>query len=79
MNPDQKPPPLKVELEINPRHELIHLLSGAIEKNPELAKLVSAQLFDQALLNADLLEDRKDLVSRGFDLMKVALKKNQKK
>jgi len=75
MNPDEAAPPLKVELEINPRHELIHLLNASREKQPELAELVSAQLFDQALLNADLLEDRKGLVARGFDLMKEALKK----
>ena len=77
MNPDEPTPPVKVELEVNPRHELIHQLNASREDNPDLAKLVTAQLFDQALLNADLLEDRKDLVSRGFDLMSAALKKSE--
>ncbi len=79
MNPDEAAPPMKVELEINPRHELIHLLNTSREKQPEIAELVAAQLFDQALLNADLLEDRKGLVSRGFDLMKEALKKKEER
>ena len=78
MNPDEAPPPVKVELEVNPRHDLIHQLNAAREQNPDLAKLVTAQLFDQALLNADLLEDRKSLVSRGFDLMSAALKREEK-
>ncbi|MEM9016169.1 MAG: molecular chaperone HtpG, partial [Verrucomicrobiota bacterium] len=75
MNPDEPLPPVKVELEINPRHPLIHQLSEARESNPELAKLVSEQLLDHALLSADLLEDRVALVNRGFQLLEEALKK----
>lgn len=74
MNPGEPLPPLKVELEINPRHALIHALAGAREKNPELAGIVAAQLLDNALLGAGMLEDRVSLVSRGFRLMEEALK-----
>ncbi len=59
----------------NPHHPLIHSLSEARESNPELAKLVASQLFDQALLAAGLLDDRTSLVDRGFQLMEQALKK----
>lgn len=76
MNPDGDVPEVKVELEINPRHPLIHKLSEAREENPDLAKLVASQLLDNALLNAGLLDDRKDLVSRGFEIMEAALKKS---
>lgn len=75
MNPDEPLPPLKVDLELNPRHALIHQLSNARENNPELAKLVAVQLLDNALLAAGLLENRTDLVSRGFQLMEEAMKK----
>ncbi|MEX2578336.1 MAG: molecular chaperone HtpG [Verrucomicrobiales bacterium] len=75
MNPDEPLPPLKVQLEINPRHPLVHQLSGARESNPDLAKLVASQLLDNALLAAGLLEDRSALVNRGFRIMEEAMKK----
>jgi molecular chaperone HtpG len=75
MNPDEPLPPLKVDLELNPRHALIHQLSEARENNPDLAKLVAVQLLDNALLAAGLLENRTDLVSRTFRLMEEAMKK----
>ncbi len=75
MNPDEPLPPVQVEMVINPHHPLIHALAEARESNPELAKLVAGQLFDQALLAAGLLDDRTTLVNRGFQLMEQALKK----
>ncbi len=77
MNPEESLPAAKVELEINPRHAIIHQLSAAQESNPELAQLVSAQLLDQALLSAGLLEDRTALLKRGYDLMEAALGKTE--
>jgi molecular chaperone HtpG len=74
MNPDEALPPLKVELEINPRHELIHQLARAREANPDLAKLVAGQMFDSAKLGAGLLDDRTALLDRGFRLMEEALR-----
>ncbi|MEM7697123.1 MAG: molecular chaperone HtpG [Verrucomicrobiota bacterium] len=73
MNPDEPLPPLQVELEINAHHPLIHQLEATRESNPELAELIAAQLRDNALLGAGLLEDRKDLVNRGFEIMEKAL------
>ncbi len=75
MNPGEPLPPQKVELELNPRHGLVHALAAAREADPDLAKLAAAQLLDQALLAAGLLEDRVGLVDRGFRLMEAALKK----
>ncbi|MBL9152922.1 MAG: molecular chaperone HtpG [Verrucomicrobiales bacterium] len=74
MNPDEAPPPLKVRLEINPRHDLIRKLDAARDTDPELARLVAAQLFDNALFAAGLLEDKKSIIARGYDLMDRALK-----
>ena len=75
MQPDEPVPPLEVEMEINPRHDLIKELAAAREEDPDLARLVTDQLFDGALLTAGLLEDRKDLVSRNLELMAAALRK----
>lgn len=77
MNPGEPLPPQKVELELNPRHGLVHALAAAREGNPELAKLAAAQLLDNALLAAGLLEDRVSLIDRGFRLMEAALKKSK--
>ena len=75
MNPEEAAPPVKVDFEINPRHELIKNLAAVRESDPETAKMVAAHLFDNALLDAGLLEDRKDLISRGFDLLGAVLKR----
>ena len=63
----------KVELEINPRHPLVRKLSEAKDANPELAKLVSRQLLDNALIAAGLLDDARDTVSRMNTLMEKAM------
>lgn len=75
MNPDEPAPPVKVQLEINPRHDIVKKLDAARDANPDLAKLVVAQLFDNALLAAGLLDDKKSLITRGYDLMNQALGK----
>ena len=64
---------VKVELEINPRHPLVRKLAEAKDSNPELAKLVSRQLLDNALISAGLLEDARDTVSRMNTLMEKAM------
>lgn len=74
MNPDEAPPPPKVRLEINPRHELIKRLDAARENHPELATLVTQQVFENALLAAGLLDDQKSLISRGYEIMAEAMK-----
>lgn len=65
--------PLKVDLEINPRHPLVRKLALARESNPELAALVARQVLDNALMAAGLLEDARDTVARMNDLMEKAL------
>ena len=64
---------VKVELEINPRHPLVKKLAAARDENPGLAKLVAAQLFDNALIAAGLLEDARDTVRRMNELMEKAM------
>jgi molecular chaperone HtpG len=64
---------VKVELEINPRHPLVRKLAEAKDANPEVAKLVSRQLLDNALIAAGLLEDARDTISRMNALMEKAM------
>jgi molecular chaperone HtpG len=64
---------VKVELEVNPRHPLVRKLAEAKDANPELAKLVSRQLLDNALISAGLLEDARDTISRMNTLMEKAM------
>jgi TNF receptor-associated protein 1 len=74
MNEDDAPA-LQVNLELNPRHDLIRGLAGKRTSEPELAKLVSEQILDNALLSAGLLEESKDTVQRMYDIMGKALER----
>jgi molecular chaperone HtpG len=65
---------VKVELEINPRHPLIHKLAATRSANPELASLVAGQLCDNALIAAGLLDDARDTVKRMNALMEQAMR-----
>ena len=64
---------VKVELEINPRHALIKNLSAKRESDPEFAKIAASQLLDTALLAAGLLDNQRDLISRGYEVLEKAL------
>lgn len=64
---------VKVNLEINPRHELMRKLAATVESSPELAKLVTAQILDNALMSAGLLEENKDMVQRVYEIMGQAM------
>ncbi len=56
--------PLRVNLEINPRHVVIKRLFETHTAQPEKAKLVAEQLLDNALISAGLLEDASAMVAR---------------
>ncbi|MBC7980113.1 MAG: molecular chaperone HtpG [Armatimonadetes bacterium] len=64
---------VKVELEINPRHPLVKKLAEVREKQPEVAKLVAAQLLDNALISAGLLDDARGTIMRMNSLMEKAM------
>jgi TNF receptor-associated protein 1 len=71
----QDAPASKVNLEINPRHELIKRIAANHESQPELGKLVAAQILDNAMIAAGLLEDSKDMVQRIYKIMEEAMQK----
>jgi molecular chaperone HtpG len=74
LNPGGPDQPPKVELEINPRHPLVKNLAATSATNPDLAKLVAAQLLDNALLNAGLLEDTHTMARRLNTLLEEVVK-----
>ena len=64
MNREGADSPLRVNLEINPRHAVIKRLFENHTANPERAKLVAEQLLDNALISAGLLDDATSMVAR---------------
>jgi molecular chaperone HtpG len=64
MNKDGTDTPLRVNLEINPRHAVIKRLFETHTASPEKAKLVAEQLLDNALISAGLLDDATAMVAR---------------
>ena len=69
MNPDAPEMEAKVVLHINPRHGLIKNLATLRDGNPELAQTIAAQIFDNTLVEAGILEDPKKMLGRVYELM----------
>jgi molecular chaperone HtpG len=69
MNKDGGDAPLRVNLEINPRHPLMKRLAASRTAAPEKAALVAAQVLDNALISAGLLEDPTTMVKRLYQLL----------
>jgi len=71
MNKDGADSPLRVNLEINPRHAVIKHLSTAQTAAPEKAALVAEQILDNALIGAGLLDDTTKMVARIYKLLET--------
>lgn len=76
MNPDAPEMDAKVVLHINPRHKLIKNLASLRDGNPDLAKTIAAQVFDNTLIEAGILEDPKKMLGRVYELMEKLAEKN---
>jgi len=62
----------KQKLEVNPKHPtLVHLMKLKDDK-PELAKLIVEQVFDNALIAADLLDNPRTMLTRLNKLLESA-------
>lgn len=62
--PGEADEPVKVNLEINPRHAVIKKLHAMRTVDADKAELVAEQLLDNALIAAGLLEDPSRMVAR---------------
>jgi TNF receptor-associated protein 1 len=71
MNKDGGQAPLRVDLEINPRHALIRRLSELQASAPEKANLVAEQILDNALISAGLLDDASGMVKRLYKILEA--------
>jgi molecular chaperone HtpG len=69
MNKDGADSPLRVNLEINPRSNVMKRLFETHTTNPEKAKLVAEQILDNALISAGLLDDATPMVARMYKLL----------
>lgn len=58
------------------RHEIIKKLNKLRTSNPELAELVTQQLFANAMVGAGLAEDPRTLLLTMNDLLTKALEKH---
>lgn len=63
--------PVKVSLEINPRHAVIKRLAQTKASDAARAQLVAEQLLDNALIAAGLLEDPSKMVARLNKLLET--------
>jgi molecular chaperone HtpG len=69
MKQDGADSPVRVNLEINPRHAVIRKLAATRASSPDRAKLIAEQLLDNALISAGLLEDTTRMIQRLNRLM----------
>jgi molecular chaperone HtpG len=71
MNKDGADAPVKVNLEINPRHAVIKHLAAAKVSSPEKAALIAEQILDNSLISAGLFEDPSKMVARLYKLLET--------
>lgn len=62
-------PPVKVHLDLNPRHAIIKKLAETKDTDADKAGLIAEQLYDNAMLAAGLLEDPSTMVQRMYKLL----------
>ncbi len=63
----------KKDLEINPASSLIRKIDQVREDKPELARDLVEQLYDNAMIQAGLLVDPQEMVSRSYRIMERIL------
>lgn len=64
---------LQPTLELNPSHSLVKKLSTLTKSDPELATLLAEQLYENAMINAGLIDDARLGIERLHRLLDKAL------
>jgi len=64
----------KQQLEINPHHPIIVGIHSIRQKEPTLAKVLTAQIFDNCLMAAGLLDDSRSMLPRLNDILLTVVK-----
>jgi len=60
-------------LELNPRHNIIKRLSSLRETDPDLARNIAEQVFDNAVISAGLVIEPRAMVDRIYKIIEQAL------
>ncbi|ORX56380.1 heat shock protein Hsp90 [Hesseltinella vesiculosa] len=68
-------PPSPSRLEINPDHAVMRGLHQIRDQDPDLAKLVAEQVYDNALCAAGVLDDPRSMIQRLNKLVEISMKK----
>lgn len=66
-------PPTPTVLEINPDHPVMKGLFSMRQQNPDLAKLVTEQVYDNALCAAGVLDDPRSMITRLNKLLEITV------
>jgi HSP90 family molecular chaperone len=69
----------KQQVEINSKHPMIAGLYAIREKEPELAKVLAEQIFDNCLIAAGLLDDGRSMLGRLNDILLCVVKDAESK
>jgi len=77
MYQNKRQPLQKQTVELNSSHNVIIKLNELRKSNSDLAQVVAEQIFDNALLQAGLLDDGRVMVPRINKLLEIALKENK--
>mmetsp|Transcript_22449 Transcript_22449/g.31412 ORF Transcript_22449/g.31412 Transcript_22449/m.31412 type:complete len:115 (+) Transcript_22449:166-510(+) len=63
----------KQKLEINPHHPIMKQLHSVQGGQPEIAQLVAEQIFDNALIAADILDNPRSMLPRLNTILKKCM------
>ncbi len=63
----------KQKLQINPEHEIMIKLHAIRNDSPEVAQLVADQIFDNALIAADILDNPRDMIPRLNKILSTSM------
>jgi len=64
----------KQKLEVNPKHQIMQGVMALKDTKPDVARLVLEQVFDNALIAADILDNPRTMITRLNSLLEQALK-----
>lgn len=63
---------LKINLQINPRHNLIKALYKLMKVDANRSEVIANQLLDNALMSAGILENPREMVDRTYRILEIA-------
>ncbi|KAL1931286.1 hypothetical protein VTP01DRAFT_10423 [Rhizomucor pusillus] len=68
-------PPMPTRLEINPDHGVMRGLYRLRKSDPDLAKMIVEQVYDNALCAAGVLDDPRSMITRLNSLLEISVNK----